>query len=181
MKKSNIIICAGIAVGAGLAAAAIALHCRRSIPKGVEAVSPFDANRYLGKWYEIARFDFRFEKNLEHVTAHYSLREDGSIHVVNRGYDTRNGEWKESVGRAVFAGDPSTAMLKVSFFGPFYAGYNVVAIDPEYKYALVVGRNLDYLWLLSREEMMPDEVVEKYLAMAESIGFDLDRLHWTEQ
>ncbi|HEY0899157.1 MAG TPA: lipocalin family protein [Sphingobacteriaceae bacterium] len=104
-----------------------------SIPKGATAISPFDQNKYLGKWYEIARFDFKFERNLNNVTATYSLNEDGSIRVENRGFDTVKREWKEALGKAKFVENPNVARLKVSFFGPFYSGYNVIALDPDYQ------------------------------------------------
>ena len=101
--------------------------------------------------------------------------------MINRGYDARKDKWKESVGRAVFVEEPDVAMLKVSFFGPFYAGYNVAALDPEYKYALVIGRNLDYMWLLSREKTMPENIKNQYLETARQIGYDTSRLLWVEQ
>ena len=144
MKSRNLIIGTGALIAIGLLASAFSLKTKRTIPEGAHAVTPFDADKYLGTWYEIARFDFKFEKGLSKTTANYSLNDDGSIHVINRGYDAKKGKWKESVGKAVFVEEPDVAMLKVSFFGPFYSGYNVAALDPDYKYALVIGRNLDY-------------------------------------
>lgn len=149
-----------------------------SIPKGVEAVSSFEKAKYLGKWYEIARFDFKFERNLNNTTATYSLNEDGSIKVDNQGYDTLNGEWKQATGKAKFVGDESLAMLKVSFFGPFYSGYNVIAIDSEYQYALVSGASLDYLWILSRKTTIPEEIKSKYLKIANDFGYNTANLLW---
>lgn len=153
----------------------------KNIPDGATAVQPFDQQRYLGTWYEIARFDFRFERNLRNVTATYSLRDDGLIKVDNRGYDSLKKEWKQSVGKARPAGDPKVAMLKVSFFGPFYAGYNVIALDAEYKYALVAGQSLEYLWILSREKTIPDSIRNNYLELAKKIGYDTSRLVWVNQ
>ncbi len=150
----------------------------RTIPENVVAISPFDKARYLGTWYEIARFDFRFEKNLNNTTASYSLKTDGGIRVVNRGYNTVSGKWKQAEGKARFVASDTVAMLKVSFFGPFYAGYNVIAIDPEYRYALVCGDKLDYLWILSREKTIPEDIKRSYLSLAESKGFDTSRLLW---
>lgn len=118
-----------------------------TMPKGAVVVEPFEADRYLGKWYEIARFDFRYERNMNNTTAQYALNEDGTIQVINRGYDTVKNRWKEATGKAKFAGEPTVARLKVSFFGPFYSPYNVIALDPEYRYALVAGKNLKYLWI----------------------------------
>ncbi len=151
-----------------------------SIPKGVIAVSPFNKELYLGKWYEIARFDFKFEKGLNNTTAEYTLRDDGKIKVTNRGYDYENNKWKEAIGKAKFAGDDKIAMLKVSFLGPFYSGYNVISIDSEYKYALVCSGSFKYLWILSREKSIPDTVKNKYLKKAEKLGFNTANLLWIE-
>jgi len=151
-----------------------------SIPKGATAVQPFEKERYLGKWYEIARMDFRFERNLDNTTAEYSLNEDGNIKVVNRGYNYTTKEWKHAIGKAKFAGNANVAMLKVSFFGPFYSGYNVIALDHAYKYALVAGKNLDYLWILSRETNIPDNIKENYLKIAEDLGYRTSDLIWVK-
>jgi apolipoprotein D and lipocalin family protein len=169
-------------IGTALVATAfIALSgCQSTIPKGAVAVKPFDKMKYLGKWYEIARFDYRFERNLNNVTAIYSLNVNGTIKVDNRGYDTEKKKWKESIGKARSAGDPDEAKLKVSFFGPFYAGYNVIAIDDEYKYALVAGKNLDYLWLLSREKTIPENIKADYLKKADKLGYQTEKLVWVE-
>ena len=149
-----------------------------TIPKNVVAVSSFDKEQYLGKWYEIARFDFIFERNLDNTTAAYSLNENGSIKVDNQGYNTKNKKWTQAIGKAKFVEDESLAMLKVSFFGPFYGGYNVIAIDPNYKYALVAGDSLKYLWILSRETEIPNEIKTEYLKVAENIGYDTSQLLW---
>lgn len=122
----------------------------KSIPPGAVAVQPFDKSKYLGKWYEIARLDFKYERNLDNVTAEYTLKEDGKIQVLNRGYDTVKKKWVDAEGKAKFRGDENVAELKVSFFGPFYSGYNVIAIDEGYRYSLVAGKSLKYLWILSR-------------------------------
>lgn len=154
--------------------------CKVSIPKGARAVKPFDTKRYLGKWYEIARMDFKFEKNLNNVTAEYSEKEIGQIRVDNRGYDTVKKEWKQSVGKAKLAKGLQEARLKVSFFGPFYSGYNVIAIDSDYRYALVAGNNLGYLWILSRTTSIPDSIKNAYLAQAKELGYRIEDLVWTE-
>jgi len=152
-----------------------------TIPKGVTAVKSFDKARYLGKWYEIARMDFRFERNLNNTTAYYSLNADGkSIKVLNKGFDYTTHKWKEATGKAKFVGDETTAMLNVSFFGPFYSGYNVIAIDSEYRYALVAGKNLKYLWILARETTIPDSIKQEYLSLAEKYGFKTSELIWVE-
>ncbi len=151
-----------------------------SIPKKAVAVHPFDKTKYLGKWYEIARLDFKFERNLNNTTAEYSLRKDGKIKVDNKGYNYLKNEWKQSVGKAKFRGEDSIAKLKVSFFGPFYAGYNVIAIDKDYQYALVAGRNTDYLWILSRTSTIPAEVKNNYIDIAKRIGYKTDDLVWVK-
>jgi apolipoprotein D and lipocalin family protein len=151
-----------------------------TIPEGLKAVSPFDKAKYLGKWYEIARLDFKFEKDLDNTTAEYSLNNNGSIKVVNRGYNTKTKEWKTAIGKAKFVKDDKVAMLKVSFFGPFYSGYNVIAIDKEYKYALIAGKNLKYLWILSRETTIPDDVKKNYLELAQRAGFKINELVWVK-
>lgn len=151
------------------------------IPEKAKPISDFDANRYLGTWYEIARFDYRFEKNLDNVTAQYSLLENGDIKVFNSGYDYVKNEWKSSTGSARFREDKNTAALKVTFFKPFYSGYNVIALDDNYQYALIAGKNLEYLWLLSREKTMPEEIRNQYLQKAEAIGYDTSRLIWVKQ
>jgi apolipoprotein D and lipocalin family protein len=152
-----------------------------TIPKGAETVKPFEKEKYLGKWYEIARLDFKFERGLNNTTAEYSLKKNGTIRVKNRGYNIKKEKWQQSIGKAKFVGEENVAMLKVSFFGPFYAGYNVIAIDPDYKYALVAGKNLKYLWILSRETVIPAEIKNKYLEIAKGIGYDTSKLLWVEQ
>lgn len=171
-------ILAVTAAGLGIAAW---LRFRSSIPKNAVAVKPFDVEKYLGKWYEIARFDYFFENHLSNTSAEYSLNPDGTVNVLNRGFNYQKGRWKQAVGRAKFVGDPNEAKLKVSFFGPIYAGYNVIALDPDYRYALVAGRNLDYLWLLSRERSMPPEIKSDYLQKARELGYDTTQLVWVEQ
>jgi len=180
MKYKKEYITIGIA-GAAIAALALSFSSCVSIPKGANAVSPFKKDKYLGKWYEIARFDFTFEKGLDHVTATYSIIDANTIRVDNKGYSVKEQKWKESIGKAKLVGDGSEARLKVSFFGPFYAGYNVIAIDPDYRYALVAGNNLNYLWLLSREKTMPEDVKNNFLDKAKALGYDVNKLIWTKQ
>lgn len=181
MKKSNLIIGGSILAAAGVAGAVLALKNSKHIPDGTVPVSPFDARKYLGKWYEIARHHLPFEHGLIKTTAHYSLNPDGSIKVVNRGYDPKKKKWSDVEGRAVFRGDENTAMLKVSFFGPFYSAYNVVELDDKYRYALVMGKNHKYIWLLSREKSIPQDILAQYLDTARSVGYDLSQLVWVEQ
>ncbi|GGW26882.1 membrane protein [Arenibacter certesii] len=151
-----------------------------TIPKGAVAVKPFDKEKYLGQWYEIARLDFKFERNLNNTTATYSLNDDGTIKVDNQGYNTKKEEWTQAIGKAKFIGEDTIAKLKVSFFGPFFSGYNVIALDEEYKYAMVAGKNLKYLWILSRETQLPKNIKNNYLKIAEDIGYNTSDLLWVE-
>ena len=168
------------AIAAAAAVIPVLYYARPTAPKGAIPVSPFDKDKYLGKWYEIARLDFYYERNLNNVTADYSLNDDGSIKVVNRGYDTVANAWKESVGKARFVNDPTVGKLKVSFFGPFYAGYNVISLDEDYQYALVAGRNLDYLWILSRTTAIPEHVSTLFLQEASRLGYQVQNLIWVK-
>lgn len=152
-----------------------------TIPKGAYPVKDFKPEKYTGTWYEVARFDYVFEKNLSNVTATYSFNQDGSIRVDNKGYNTKTGKWKQSIGKAKFKEDKSTGKLLVSFFGPFYSGYNVISVDKDYSYALVAGRNLKYLWLLSRTPTMPESIKDKYINEAENIGYNTSELIWVDQ
>ncbi|MCB9032945.1 MAG: lipocalin family protein [Chitinophagales bacterium] len=158
----------------------VAFNSCVSIPKGATAVKSFDKEKYLGKWYEIARLDFKYEKDLNNTTAEYSLNDNGSIKVDNKGYNTVKDKWEQAIGKAKFVGDDNIARLKVSFFGPFYAGYNVIAIDKDYKYALVAGSNLKYLWILSRETNIPNNIKQEYLKIAKDIGYNTEELLWVK-
>lgn len=151
-----------------------------SIPKNAKPVNNFDVNRYLGTWYEIARIDFRFEKDLDNTVAHYSLDKNGNVIVLNSGFNVVKNKWTKADGLAKFKGDKHEAALKVSFFGPFYSGYNVVALDENYQYALIAGKNLDYLWILSRTTTIPDNVKIDYLNIANEIGYDTTKLIWVK-
>ena len=173
MKKRGVLCLLIFSLASGLLACA-------TIPEGARAVTPFAKEKYLGKWYEIARLDFRFERDLNNTTAEYSANDDGSIRVVNRGYNYKTNEWKEAVGKAKFVSDENTAMLKVSFFGPFYSGYNVIALDAGYQYALIAGKNTDYLWILSRTPAIPAEVKQNYLQIATRLGYRTEDLIWVE-
>lgn len=155
--------------------------CSVKVPENIKVVKNFDAKAYSGQWYEIARFDFKYEKDLKNVTANYTLNDDGTIEVVNKGYNYVKNEWEEKKGKAKFNGNENEGALKVSFFGPFYGGYNVVAMDPDYENVLVFGESKDYIWILSRNKTIPNAVKDKFLAKAKAAGYDLDRLVWTEQ
>jgi apolipoprotein D and lipocalin family protein len=145
-------------------------------PKGVTPVQGFQVERYLGAWYEIARLDHSFERGLVDVSARYQQRTDGGIDVLNTGYNPAKQAWKEAMGRAYFIDSPQTGSLKVSFFGPFYGGYHVMALDPDYRWAMVAGPSHDYLWILSRTPSLPEAVVADLLQTARQAGFDLNSL-----
>lgn len=162
-------------------AALLSVACSTTPPKGVTPVADFNAERYLGRWYEIARLDHRFERGLNQVTATYSKRDDGGLKVVNRGFNEKKQRWQESTGKAYFTGPADRAALKVSFFGPFYGGYNVIALDDAYQHALVCGPNRDYLWILARTPEIGEEVKTSLLAKAREAGFDVSKLIWVKQ
>ena len=158
-----------------------ALGCT-GVPEGLEPVRDFETERYLGTWYEIARLDHRFERGLEDVSATYSMRDDGGIRVENRGYDPEKGEWREAIGKAYLQGDPTVASLEVSFFGPFYGGYHVIALDEErYAWAIVTGPDRSYLWFLARDRTVTPERRSAMIEFARAHGFDVAALEWVEQ
>jgi apolipoprotein D and lipocalin family protein len=147
------------------------------IPEGITAVDGFDVNRYQGTWYEIARLDHRFERGLENISATYTLREDGGIDVLNKGWDVKAGEWQEAQGKAYFVEQPDKGRLKVSFFGPFYGGYNIIDLDKkEYAYSMVTGPDRSYLWILSRTRQLPETTLQALLERAKALGFATDQL-----
>lgn len=168
-------------IGAALAAGAFLYIKGRtvSIPKGAVAVKPFKLKKYLGTWYEIARMDYRFERNMKNVSATYSLKPNGEVKVDNKGYDTALHQWKESVGKAKFVKDKTEARFMVSFFPFIYAGYNVIDIDDTYENALVVGDDLHYIWILSRGTTISAEMKERFLDKARSLGYVTEDLIWT--
>lgn len=150
-------------------------------PPSPLAIQNFELNKYLGTWYEVARLDHSFERGLSNVTATYSLRADGKVKVLNKGFNERSNSWSQSEGKAKFAGKKSVGSLRVSFFGPFYAPYNIVVLDNNYQYALIVSSGTKYLWLLSRQKTMPESIKKDYLQKAHSLGFDTDKLIWVKQ
>lgn len=147
------------------------------LPDGIQPVTDFDLNRYLGTWYEIARLDHSFERGLTRVTAEYSLREDGSVRVINRGYSKAKGKWNTAEGKARFGQSSDMGYLQVSFFGPFYGSYVIINLDHiAYQYALVCGPNKKYLWLLARQPDLDVEIRGMLLDRARALGFPVDKL-----
>ncbi len=162
--------------------ALLALSACTGKPDNIKPVENFQAQKYLGKWYEIARLDHRFERGLSKVTAEYSLRSDGGIKVVNRGYSAEKNAWKESVGKAYFVDGKDQGYLKVSFFGPFYGSYIVFELEQEnYQYALISGPDTSYFWLLSRTPTIAPELQAKLIDKAVSLGFDRSKIILVEQ
>ncbi len=174
--KLRYIVLSGILLSIGIFAG---IQSCLSVPKGAVAV-PLDLKKYSGKWYEIARKDTRFEKELKNVTAEYIPNNDGSITVINSGQHIKTGKISSIRGKAK-ARKEGTGMLKVSFFGPFYAAYNVIAIDENYQNALVVGNNDGYLWLLSRNKMMDEATKKKFLEIAKQYNLETKDLIWVTQ
>lgn len=151
------------------------------IPDAVTPVNNFQLERYLGRWYEIARLDHSFERGLSRVTADYSLRPDGGVRVVNRGYSEKEKAWKEAEGKAYFVNEAGSGHLKVSFFGPFYGSYVVFELDHEnYQYALVCGPNKSYLWMLARSPEVPDTLKKTLAEKAAALGFDTGQLIYVD-
>lgn len=146
------------------------------IPEGLHAVEGFDAQRYLGRWYEIARLENSFETGLEQISAQYSLRPDGGVDVLNRGFKVADGAWKEAKGVAYFVGPKDEGRLKVSFFGPFYGAYNVIALDQDYGWSLVSGPDRSYLWILARQPRLEPSQLQAIIAKAKGFGFATDSL-----
>ena len=161
--------------------ASIFMGCT-GIPNGMEPVEDFDVKRYLGKWYEIARLDHRFERDLSNVSATYSPRTPDGITVVNRGYDVKKDKWESIEGVARFMGDENIGSLKVSFFGPFYGGYHIVDLDKQnYSYSMVVGPDRSYFWILSRDRKMEVAEYKRLVKKAENMGIDTEKLILVDQ
>lgn len=162
--------------------------CSKPMPTQAEqaVVKSFDPNQYLGTWYEIARLDNSFEKGLEQVTANYSRQPDGTIKVINRGFNPQKNDWSEAVGKAKFVDAPNadgtrTGRLKVSFFGPFYGDYTILELDkPYYNYALV-SSGRDYLWILSRTPQLTYPIKQHLIAKAKELGFATEQLLFIRQ
>ena len=167
-------------------------------PEGVNAINDFEKQRYLGRWYEVARLDHSFERGLSNVTADYSLREDGGLKVINRGYSAEEDAWSEAEGKAYFIGDKQQGQLKVSFFGPFYGSYIIFeagsfpensssekasykTLSADYQYSFVAGNSTDYLWLLARTPTISPLLREHFIQRVDKLGFDSQALIFVDQ
>ena len=153
-----------------------------SIPQNIEPVDGFELNKYLGKWYEIARLDHSFERGLGNVTAEYFLRDDGGVKVINKGFSAAENKWKEAEGKAYFVSDLQKGYLKVSFFGPFYGAYIVFELDKEnYQYTFVTSYDKSYLWLLARTPTVSDALLDRFVQRAAELDFETDKLIFPKQ
>ncbi|WP_054033216.1 lipocalin family protein [Desulfatitalea tepidiphila] len=151
-------------------------------PATVKPVNGFELEKFLGRWYEIARFDHSFERGLEAVTAEYSAREDGGVRVQNRGFSVETNEWKESIGKAYFVENENIGYLRVSFFGPFYGSYVIFELDKQdYQYAFVTSSKQSYVWFLSRSPTVSKELKSHFKAVLREKGFDPNKLIWVNQ
>jgi apolipoprotein D and lipocalin family protein len=148
----------------------------------IEYGFPFELEKYLGTWYEIARFDHNFERGLQGVTASYSLLENGMIKVVNQGYkNSLKGEPKKAIGKAKIPDKNDLRKLKVSFFWFFYADYFILELDSDYKYAVIGSSSDKYLWILSRTPQLDTETYQNILNKIESRGYSTKKLIKVEQ
>ena len=151
-------------------------------PEGVYPVKTFQLPAYLGKWYEIARLDHSFERGMRSVTATYSMRSDGGVKVLNKGFKEDSQEWGEAEGKAYFVDSSDVGHLKVSFFGPFYGSYVIFELDTtNYQYAFISGMNTDYLWLLARTPTVSNELITHFVQRASELGFNTDQLIFVDQ
>ena len=154
--------------------------CALGPPAGIEPVRGFDLSRYVGVWHEIARLDHSFERGMSDVSATYRAQNDGRVEVINRGFDAAKGGWREAIGTARFIDEPTRGSLKVSFFGPFYGGYHIVALDPNYRWSLVLGPDRSYAWILARDKTLSPTLREHLLKQAAAAGIDTSALIWVE-
>jgi len=152
------------------------------MPQSISPVDDFELDRYLGKWYEIARLDHPFERGLEQVTAEYTLDKDGYVTIINRGFSVEKNKWSQAEAKASFVRGSNEGYLKVSFFGPFYSSYVVFELDKDsYQYAFVSGSNHSYLWFLSRTPTVDRALMSRFVETAEHLGFDANGLIYVNQ
>lgn len=151
--------------------------CSTSLTVDNTAVKTLELDRYLGKWYELARFDHRFERDMKQCTATYTLKDNGTITVMNQGM--KHGKWKVSEGKAKVT--DHLGVLRVSFFGPFYSDYRILMLAPDYSYALIGGSSDDYLWILSRTPQLKEETRNQIILEAKRRGYKTEELIWVEQ
>ncbi|CAM3455950.1 lipocalin family protein [Arcobacter aquimarinus] len=146
----------------------------------LQTVEKVELNKYLGTWYEIARYEHFFERDCKNVTANYSMMNEETIKVINRCTKIQTNDKKEAIGRA-YAIDESNSKLKVSFFRPFYGDYWVLMLDENYEYAVVGTPSREYLWILARTSKLDEKIKKDILKKLPSLGFDSSKLIWTIQ
>lgn len=152
--------------------------CSKQYPP-LETVEKVDLQKYLGTWYEIARYEHYFEKGCRDVSATYSLKDDGDLKVINR--CTKETDQKKEVVGVAYAVDESKSKLKVSFFRPFYGDYWIIMLDDEYRYAVVGDPSREYLWILSRTPKLEVKIKDEILNRLPGMGYSADPLIWTPQ
>ncbi|MDC9508554.1 MULTISPECIES: lipocalin family protein [unclassified Pseudoalteromonas] len=153
-----------------------------SAPGGITPVKNFNLEQYKGKWYEIARLDHSFEEGMEQVTATYTVNDDGTVKVLNKGFITEEQKWDEAQGLAKFVEGTDTGHFKVSFFGPFYGAYVIFELDQDdYQYAFITSYNRDFLWFLSRTPTVSDKLKQHFIAKASKLGFATEQVIWVKQ
>jgi apolipoprotein D and lipocalin family protein len=177
MKRGKALI--AVAAAAGVAGIAYACWPKKKIPASA-IIDPFDKERYLGKWNEVARLPNLIEKDLRDLTEEYSLNDDGTIKVITRAFNPVKNKAVEATGTIKFKGSETRGQLEVAYFLPIYLDYNILDIDENYTYALVSGSGMSYLWLLSRESSMPEEMKQRFLEKATGLGFDISKLEWMD-
>jgi len=177
MKKGKALI--GVAAAAGVAGIAYALWPKQKVPASA-IVEPFDKERYMGKWNEVARLPNLIERDLRDLTEEYLLNENGTINVITRAFNPVKNKPVEASGTIKFKGAETRGQLEVAYYLPIYLDYNVLDIDDTYQYALVSGNGVGYLWLLSRESSMPEEMKQRFLQKAAGLGFQIDKLEWMD-
>lgn len=148
-----------------------------TIPNGIEPVHDFNVNRYVGKWFEIARLDNPFERGLNHISAEYSLEDDGGLVVINSGINSKSNRREYAEGKAYFTDKPDVGSLKVSFFGPFYSAYHIIELDKlNYDYVMITGSGFEYLWILARTPKIDEAVLRRLIKKARLLGYKTERL-----
>ena len=177
MKKGKTIL--AVVAAAGVAGIAYAIWPKKKIPDSA-FVDPFDKEKYMGKWNEVARLPNLIEKDLRDLTEDYSLNEDGTITVVTRAFNAVKNKPVEATGTIKFKGAETRGQLEVAYYLPIYLDYNVLDIDDDYRYALVSGSGMGYLWLLSRDSSMPEEMKQRFLQKSAALGFEISKLEWLD-
>jgi apolipoprotein D and lipocalin family protein len=152
-----------------------------TVPDGLEPVTGFEVERFMGKWYEIERLESNNELGLTNVSADYRLLSDGKIEIIHRGYKPRQKSWSMVTGLAWFAGNKDVGSLKLSFGSPFNGAYNILVLDTQYRYAMVADNDRDDLWILSREPQLDKAIMDSLVAKAKAWGFPTNNLVYVEQ